>query len=86
MLPFDHKAGDLTVHFAGFFDAGFGYPSPNTGTLEVRVHGRPAFIRDGQRMGLIQFEGMLSIPEKIYGIGSHYGNQQGAVPAKYFKR
>ena len=83
MAPFDPKAGNLTVHYAGFFDAGFGYPNGNNGTLEVRVHS-PAILQHGQRLGMIRFERMLSVPNTLYGKGSNYKVQQGVKPAKYF--
>ena len=91
MVPFDQSIGEFRVHYAGFFDPGFGYGlSDVLGTLavlEVRAHEVPILIEHGQSVGRLIYSPMLSRPEKIYGIqiGSSY-QMQGLALSKQFKR
>ena len=81
MVPFDPSDGEFRIHYAGFFDPGFGYGSSEIkGTravLEVRAHEVPFLMEHGQLVGRLNYMHLLSRPEKIYGtnIGSSYQHQ-----------
>ena len=81
MVPFDPSDGEFRIHYAGFFDPGFGYGSNDIkGTravLEVRAHEVPFLMEHGQLVGRLNYMPLLSRPEKIYGtnIGSSYQHQ-----------
>jgi dCTP deaminase len=91
MVPFDTSDGEFRIHYAGFFDPGFGYGSGNIkGTravLEVRAHEVPFLMEHGQLVGRLNYMPLLSRPDKIYGtdIGSSY-QQQALTLSKQFKR
>jgi dCTP deaminase len=91
MEPFDQSIGDFSVHYAGFFDPGFGYGASGEikGTkavLEVRAHEVPLLLEDKQIIGRLIYHRMANAPEKLYGqaIGSSY-QQQGLALSKQFK-
>ncbi len=90
MVPYDPSVGEFRIHYAGFFDPGFGYGASNlTGAravLEVRSHDVPFMIEHGQEVGRLIYERLLGEPEKIYGvnIGSNY-QSQGLKLSKQFK-
>ncbi len=90
MVPYDPSVGEFRIHYAGFFDPGFGYGAANlTGAravLEVRSHDVPFMIEHGQDVGRLIYERLLGEPEKIYGvnIGSNY-QSQGLKLSKQFK-
>jgi dCTP deaminase len=81
MVPFDPSDGEFRIHYAGFFDPGFGHGSGDIkGTpavLEVRAHEVPFLMEHGQLVGRLNYMPLLSRPHKIYGtnIGSHYQHQ-----------
>jgi dCTP deaminase len=81
MVPFDPSDGEFRIHYAGFFDPGFGYGSSDIkGTravLEVRAHEVPFLMEHGQLVGRLNYMPLLCRPEKIYGtnIGSSYQHQ-----------
>jgi dCTP deaminase len=81
MVPFDPSDGEFRIHYAGFFDPGFGYGSSDIkGTravLEVRAHEVPFLIEHGQLVGRLNYMPLLCRPDKIYGtnIGSSYQHQ-----------
>jgi len=81
MVPFDPSDGEFRIHYAGFFDPGFGYGSSDIkGTravLEVRAHEVPFLMEHGQLVGRLNYMPLLSRPHKIYGtnIGSSYQHQ-----------
>jgi dCTP deaminase len=90
MEPFDQSIGDFSVHYAGFFDPGFGYGQSGEikGTkavLEVRAHEVPILLEDGQIVGRLVYHRMANVPDKLYGqaIGSSY-QQQGLALSKQF--
>ncbi len=92
MLPYDTRAGEFRVHYAGFFDPGFGW-NPETGkaggsraVLEVRSHEVPFLLEHSQTVGWLRYERMAARPDALYGqdIGSHYQNQ-GLKLAKQFR-
>ncbi len=91
MVPFDPSVGEFRIHYAGFFDPGFGYGDSNiTGTravLEVRAHETPFVIEHGQVVGRLVYSRVLEVPERIYGtsIGSSYQRQELAL-SKQFRR
>jgi len=90
MVAYDPSIGEFRIHYAGFFDPGFGYGSSDIkGTcavLEVRSHEVPFLIEDGQVVGRLIYERLLAKPDKIYGmnIGSSY-QSQGLALSKQFK-
>ena len=92
MMPYDPAMGEFRVHYAGFFDPGFGYGTQGEiqGTravLEDRAHEIPILLEDDQLVGRLNYYKMAGIPDKIYGltIGSSY-QQQGLALSKQFKR
>ena len=91
MVPMDQDIGEFRIHYAGFFDPGFGYVSREIkGThavLEVRAHEVPFLIEHGQIVGRLSYWPLLARPDKIYGtkIGSSY-QRQGLALSKHFKR
>jgi dCTP deaminase len=91
MVPFDPSDGEFRIHYAGFFDPGFGYGSSEIkGTravLEVRAHEVPFLIEHGQLVGRLNYIHLLSRPDKIYGtnIGSSY-QHQALTLSKQFRR
>ncbi len=83
MVPYDPAMGEFRVHYAGFFDPGFGYGSGELrGTraiLEVRSHEVPYALRDGQNVGRLIYESLLARPHRLYGqeeSGSSYQYQE----------
>jgi dCTP deaminase len=90
MVPFDATIGEFRIHYAGFFDPGFGYGSGDiNGTravLEVRSHEVPFILEDGQVVASLVFEKLLERPRLLYGegIGSNY-QRQGLNLSKHFR-
>jgi dCTP deaminase len=90
MTPFDPLVGEFRVHYAGFFDPGFGHSGAGgTGSravLEVRSHEVPFILEHGQTVGRLVYEHMLSRPEKLYGaaMSSNY-QAQGLKLSKHFR-
>ncbi len=90
MVPFNPLVGEFRVHYAGFFDPGFGHHSSGgkgaRGVLEVRSHKVPFILEDGQIIGHLIYEHLSEPPEKLYGtdIGSHY-QAQGLKLSKHFR-
>ncbi|XUY27068.1 2'-deoxycytidine 5'-triphosphate deaminase [Agrobacterium sp. rho-8.1] len=90
MTPFDPLVGEFRVHYAGFFDPGFGHASAGgTGSravLEVRSHEVPFILEHGQIVGRLVYEHMLTKPEGLYGsgLGSNY-QAQGLKLSKHFR-
>lgn len=92
MLPYDLGTQEFRVHYAGFFDPGFGYGTHGeiAGTravLEVRATQMPILLEDDQFVGRLNYYKMSDTPDKVYGgaIGSSY-QQQGLALSKHFKR
>ena len=90
MTPFDPLVGEFRVHYAGFFDPGFGHSAAGgTGSravLEVRSHEVPFILEHGQIVGRLVYEHMLSRPEHLYGadLKSNY-QAQGLKLSKHFR-
>ena len=93
MLPYDTRAGEFRVHYAGFFDPGFGWDAKinkagsSRGVLEVRSHEVPFLLEHGQTVGWLRYERMAARPELLYGqdINSNYQGQSLKL-AKQFKQ
>jgi len=89
MLAYDTSIGEFRVHYAGFFDPGFGDAEVEAeGTravLEVRSHEVPFILEDGQRVGQLIYERLIERPDQLYGadIGSNY-QRQGLRLSKHF--
>lgn len=83
MVPYDTRAGEFRVHYAGFFDPGFGWSEANKkagssrGVLEVRSHEVPFLLEHGQIVGWLRYERMAEAPQTLYGqdIKSNYQGQ-----------
>jgi dCTP deaminase len=90
MLAYDTAMGEFRVHYAGFFDPGFGHvDAGGDGTravLEVRSHEVPFVLEDGQRVGRLVYERLIARPDRLYGagIGSSY-QRQGLALSKHFR-
>jgi dCTP deaminase len=89
MVPFNPLVGEFRVHYAGFFDPGFGHSSGGgegaRAVLEVRSHEVPFILEDGQIIGRLVYEPLTETPEKVYGqVGSSY-QKQGLQLSKHFK-
>ncbi|MEQ8967452.1 MAG: 2'-deoxycytidine 5'-triphosphate deaminase [Azospirillaceae bacterium] len=91
MLAYDTLVGEFRVHYAGFFDPGFGDPElGGQGTravLEVRAHEVPFLIESGQVVGRLVYEPLTAEPDILYGrdIGSSYQSQRLTL-GKQFRR
>lgn len=91
MVAYDTQVGEFRVHYAGFFDPGFGFFGAASGStravLEVRSHEVPFLLEDGQIVGRLAFDKLAEVPEKLYGadIGSSYQGQ-GLMLSKQFRR
>lgn len=90
MVPFDALVGEFRVHYAGFFDPGFGHMHAgghgSRAVLEVRSHDVPFILEHGQTVGRLVYENMAEVPERLYGqgIGSNYQGQALKL-SKHFK-
>lgn len=91
MRPYDTRVGEFRVHYAGFFDPGFGHAESggagSRAVLEIRSFEVPFALRDGQLVGRLVYERLAAVPDKLYGaaIGSSY-QRQGLMLAKQFRR
>ena len=86
MIPYDTGIGDFRVHYAGFFDPGFGDPGGSYAVLEVKTNELPFVIEDGQTIARIKYEKLNKKTTVVYGssIKSNYQNQKLAL-SKHFK-
>ncbi|MCI2398741.1 2'-deoxycytidine 5'-triphosphate deaminase [Aliiroseovarius subalbicans] len=90
MAPYLAMVGEFRVHYAGFFDPGFGYDAAggagSRGVLEVRCHEAPFVLEHGQVVGRLVYERMSETPQQLYGtdIASNYQGQ-GLKLSKHFK-
>ncbi|MBO0733089.1 MAG: 2'-deoxycytidine 5'-triphosphate deaminase [Methylocapsa sp.] len=90
MVPIDPAMGEFRVHYAGFFDPGFGAGAGNRpsarAVLEVRSYEVPFFLEDGQVVGRLVFEKMAEPPKILYGAGATSNYQgQGLKLSKHFR-
>jgi dCTP deaminase len=90
MVAYDTLVGEFRVHYAGFFDPGFGMAETggkgSRAVLEVRAHDVPFLLEDGQIVGRLAYERLTAVPDKLYGtaIGSTY-QRQGLKLGKQFR-
>ena len=91
MAPYLAMVGEFRVHYAGFFDPGFGNAdaggSGSRGVLEVRCHEAPFALEHGQSVGRLVYERMAEIPDILYGVDLKSNYQgQGLKLSKHFKK
>ncbi len=90
MVPFDPLVGEFRVHYAGFFDPGFGHSAAggegSRAVLEVRSHEVPFILEHGQIVGRLVYEPMTERPNRLYGqdMASNY-QAQGLKLSKHFR-
>ena len=90
MAPYVAMVGEFRVHYAGFFDPGFGHQQAggagSRGVLEVRCHEAPFVLEHGQIVGRLVYERMAARPRVLYGadLKSNYQGQ-GLKLSKHFK-
>jgi dCTP deaminase len=90
MAPYMAMVGEFRVHYAGFFDPGFGWApaggAGSRGVLEVRCHEAPFVLEHGQVVGRLVYERMSAVPQTLYGAGiaSNYQGQ-GLKLSKHFR-
>ncbi|HJN22055.1 MAG: 2'-deoxycytidine 5'-triphosphate deaminase [Alphaproteobacteria bacterium] len=88
MVAYDTMVGEFRVHYAGFFDPGFGWgEGPGSkAVLEVRSHDVPFVLEHGQTIGWLRYERLAGTPDRIYGadLGSSYQGQ-GLKLGKHFR-
>lgn len=93
MVPYDTRSGEFRVHYAGFFDPGFGWADGKAkgskAVLEVRSYGVPFTLEHGQIIGWLRYAPIVSgLTDKLYGrddLNSNYQGQ-GVALAKQFKQ
>ncbi|MEM9349324.1 MAG: 2'-deoxycytidine 5'-triphosphate deaminase [Pseudomonadota bacterium] len=91
MAPYLAMVGEFRVHYAGFFDPGFGHAEAggkgSRGVLEVRCHEAPFVLEHGQIVGRLVYERMSERPETLYGAGLKSNYQgQGLKLSKHFSQ
>jgi len=85
MAPYLAMVGEFRVHYAGFFDPGFGHGVPARGVLEVRCHEAPFVLEHGQIVGRLVYEAMTQVPNVLYGTDMKSNYQgQGLKLSKHF--
>ncbi len=89
MVPIDPTMGEFRVHYAGFFDPGFGYTQHghpgSRAVLEVRSHEVPFVLEDRQIIGRLVFYNLSEQPDQLYGQGTSSNYQgQGLKLSKHF--
>ena len=87
MVAYETSVGEFRVHYAGFFDPGFGWGGAvSKAVLEVRSHEVPFLLDHGQAVGFLRYEPMLAPPDQLYGttVKSNYQGQ-GLALAKQFR-
>lgn len=90
MAPYLAMVGEFRVHYAGFFDPGFGFDAAggagSRGVLEVRCHEAPFVLEHGQIVGRLVYEHMSETPQALYGVDIKSNYQgQGLKLSKHFK-
>jgi dCTP deaminase len=81
MVPFDPLVGEFRVHYAGFFDPGFGHSAVggagSRAVLEVRSREVPFLLGHGQTIGRLVYEALTEPARLLYGagLGSNYQAQ-----------
>jgi dCTP deaminase len=89
MTPIDPSVGEFRVHYAGFFDPGFGTDETDSvgskGVLEVRSHETPFLLEDGQTVARLVYEPLTERPTRLYGEGGSHYLRQGLRLSKHFR-
>lgn len=89
MTPIDPSVGEFRVHYAGFFDPGFGTAEASAvgskGVLEVRSHETPFLLEDGQTVARLVYEPLTARPARLYGEGGSHYQRQGLKLSKHFR-
>jgi len=89
MIPIDPSVGEFRVHYAGFFDPGFGVAEASglgsRGVLEVRGRETPFLLEDGQTVARLVFEPLTERPSRLYGAGGSHYQRQGLKLSKHFR-
>jgi dCTP deaminase len=90
MVPIDPMMGEFRVHYAGFFDPGFGFTEQGhpgaRAVLEVRSHEVPFVLEHGQAVGRLDYEPLAEAPDVLYGQGKTSNYQgQGLKLSKHFR-
>jgi len=90
MVAYDTLVGEFRVHYAGFFDPGFGHPAAGgegaRAVLEVRSYELPFVIEHGQVVGRLNYERLTAQPNRLYGSSASSSYQgQGIALSKHFK-
>lgn len=80
MVATAEDLGEFRAHYAGFFDPGFGWPTPARAVLEVRGRDVPFVLEHGQNVARLVYEPLAAAPARLYGApsdsgGSHYQGQ-----------
>ncbi len=90
MTPISPGLGEFRVHYAGFFDPGFGWsesgPDGSRAVLEVRSHDAAFVLEHGQLVARLVYERMAARPARLYGseVASNYQGQ-GLKLSKHFR-
>ena len=89
MTPIDPSVGEFRVHYAGFFDPGFGTDEAGgrgtKGVLEVRTHDTPFLLEHGQTVARLVYEPLTEKPVRLYGQGGSHYQRQGLKLSKHFR-
>jgi dCTP deaminase len=91
MVAYDPSMGEFRIHYAGFFDPGFGYGKDDIrgarAVLEIRSHEVPFCLEDQQTVGRLKYEPLVERAHITYGvgIGSSYQSQD-LMLSKQFRR
>jgi len=90
MIAYDTLVGEFRVHYAGFFDPGFGHGDAggegSRAVLEVRSYEVPFVLEHDQLVGRLAYERLTSTPAVLYGQGIKSSYQgQGIKLSKHFK-
>ena len=89
MVPFNPLVGEFRVHYAGFFDPGFGtdeaHGAGSKGVLEVRTHDTPFLLEHGQIVARLVYEPLTERPSRLYGEGGSHYQRQGLKLSKHFR-
>jgi dCTP deaminase len=90
MIAYDTLVGEFRVHYAGFFDPGFGHGDAGgegaRAVLEVRSYEVPFVLEHGQLVGRLAYERLTSVPHVLYGQGVRSSYQgQGIKLSKHFR-
>ncbi|MDA1284586.1 MAG: 2'-deoxycytidine 5'-triphosphate deaminase [Proteobacteria bacterium] len=85
--PFGDNFGNFRVHYAGFFDPGFGNNKLGTpAVFELRAYDTPFYVENKQKVARLNFYKLIEKSINTYGkkIKSNYHNQKLKL-AKQFK-